>query len=214
MTLPPTLHSFPLQPKDAPTRKERADATENRERVLLAAQALFAKHGVAAVSMSDIVELAGVGKGTLYRRFSNKGELCLTLLNEAFQQFQDEALERMRVQTAQGMNYLTQLSEFLAELVLFVVENLPLLQEAQAGAVKEAAERMNRPHFWQYLTIRGLLQQALKAGEIAPDIDPYVQASLLLAPLQANYLQFQLSMGISAEQVALNLQRLAFGLRA
>src|SRR6185312_10778811 len=50
---------------------ERADAARNRRKVLAAAEGLFATRGVAAVSMDDVAAAAGVGKGTLYRRFGD-----------------------------------------------------------------------------------------------------------------------------------------------
>src|SRR4051812_50033383 len=57
----------------APVVQERADAARNRLRVLAAAERLFAERGVGQVTMDDIAAAAGVGKGTLYRRFIDKG---------------------------------------------------------------------------------------------------------------------------------------------
>jgi AcrR family transcriptional regulator len=62
--------------------RERADAARNRRRVLAAAQDLFAERGVAAVTMDDVAARAGVGKGTLYRRFGDKGRLAVALLDQ------------------------------------------------------------------------------------------------------------------------------------
>ena len=57
-------------------RSERRDASENRQRILKAAQKLFDKYGVEQVSMNQIASEAQVGSATLYRRYSNKSELC------------------------------------------------------------------------------------------------------------------------------------------
>jgi AcrR family transcriptional regulator len=65
---------------DAP--KERADAARNRRKVLAAAGELFAARGVAGVSMDDVAAAAGVGKGTLYRRFGDKSGMAAALLDE------------------------------------------------------------------------------------------------------------------------------------
>lgn len=55
-------------------RALRRDAVENRERLLAAARELFAEQGF-HVTLDDIARHAGVGVGTAYRRFANKGEL-------------------------------------------------------------------------------------------------------------------------------------------
>src|SRR5690606_28455105 len=69
--------------------KERADAARNRAKVLAAAERLFAERGIEAVTMDDIAAAAGVGKGTLYRRFEDKAGLGAALLDERGRQLQD-----------------------------------------------------------------------------------------------------------------------------
>jgi AcrR family transcriptional regulator len=63
-------------------RSERRDAAENRQRILDAALRLFEQNGVEQVSMNQIATEAKIGPGTLYRRYRNKGELCLDLMKE------------------------------------------------------------------------------------------------------------------------------------
>lgn len=55
-------------------RELRADAAQNRERLLDAAAQLFAERGL-GVSLNDIAHHAGLGVGTAYRRFANKAEV-------------------------------------------------------------------------------------------------------------------------------------------
>lgn len=81
--------SLPLVRDEQAVPRERADAARNRVRILEAAARLFATHGVSGVSMDDISAEAGVGKGTVYRRFTDRGELAVALLGsraEALQQ--------------------------------------------------------------------------------------------------------------------------------
>ncbi|MDU0811832.1 TetR/AcrR family transcriptional regulator [Bacillus siamensis] len=61
---------------------ERRDAAENRQRILDAAFKLFEQNGVEEVSMNQIATEAKIGPGTLYRRYKNKGELCLDLIRD------------------------------------------------------------------------------------------------------------------------------------
>ncbi|TDC65306.1 TetR/AcrR family transcriptional regulator [Actinomadura sp. GC306] len=75
-----------------PPPKERADAARNRVKVLEAAAALFARHGVDSVSMDAVATAAGVGKGTLFRRFGDKAGLAVALLDERERELQDAIL--------------------------------------------------------------------------------------------------------------------------
>src|SRR5678815_4635040 len=105
MANPPTI--------DAPARQERRDARENRDRLLAAAKQLFAAQGIDATTMYEIARAAGVGQGTLYRHFSDKGEICHTLIKEDLAAFQE------RVGTLIGADAA---SAPLARLELLIVE--------------------------------------------------------------------------------------------
>ena len=59
---------------------ERADAARNREAIVKAATDLFDREGVQAVSMADIAIAAGVGKGTVFRRFGDRTALIKAIL--------------------------------------------------------------------------------------------------------------------------------------
>jgi AcrR family transcriptional regulator len=58
----------------------RADARENRARILTAARAAFAENGDA--SMNQIAQRAGVGPGTLYRNYASREALILDLYQD------------------------------------------------------------------------------------------------------------------------------------
>lgn len=59
----------------------RADAARNRALVLDAAEQLFAERGL-DVSMQEIADRAGVGMGTVFRRFASKEALVATIIEE------------------------------------------------------------------------------------------------------------------------------------
>lgn len=61
----------------------RADAQRNRERLLAAAEAVFLERGAEA-SMEDVAKRAGVGIGTLYRRFPTRESLFAAAYSEHF----------------------------------------------------------------------------------------------------------------------------------
>lgn len=62
-----------------PPRRMRADARDNRERVLRAARAAFAEEGPHA-SLNKIAQRAGVGAGTLYRHFPTLDALLVAII--------------------------------------------------------------------------------------------------------------------------------------
>ncbi|MFC8004003.1 TetR/AcrR family transcriptional regulator [Streptomyces olivaceus] len=63
-----------------PERRSRKDAARNREAVLAAADALFARRGSAEdITMADVAAEAGVGKGTLFRAFGDRVGLLRAL---------------------------------------------------------------------------------------------------------------------------------------
>ncbi|MDQ2757513.1 MAG: TetR/AcrR family transcriptional regulator [Actinomycetota bacterium] len=61
----------------------RADAARNREALLVAAQHLVASRGVTQVTMDAVAQAAGVGKGTVFRRFHSREGLMGALLNSS-----------------------------------------------------------------------------------------------------------------------------------
>lgn len=76
----------------SPELTERADAASNRRRILAAAAELFAARGAECVSMQDVAQAAGVGMGTMYRRFGDRAGLTFALLGERHAAFQEELL--------------------------------------------------------------------------------------------------------------------------
>jgi AcrR family transcriptional regulator len=67
---------------------ERSDAARNRERLLKAARDLIGQCGAEGLTMDRLAEHAGVGKGTVFRRFGSRAGLMLTLLSESEAAFQ------------------------------------------------------------------------------------------------------------------------------
>ncbi len=73
-----------------PDARLRADARRNRDQILAAAREMFAAQGPDA-PMEEIARTAGVGVGTLYRRFPDREALIRAVAQESFAQVLDEA---------------------------------------------------------------------------------------------------------------------------
>ena len=72
----------PVRDLPVPAPQERGDAVRNRALLLGAARRLVAERGADAVTMDDIAVAAGVGKGTVFRRFGSRAGLMMVLLDE------------------------------------------------------------------------------------------------------------------------------------
>lgn len=197
-------------------RQERRDAAANRARILQTAEKLFAQHGVANVNMADIAQAAEVGKGTLYRRFTNKAELCLALMDTQMIDFQNGMITRMQQMSAQEMRKMEQLDQFIDALIYFTDAHAPLLCEVQrAGLLQEQEPNgLELPHFWQYMTVSGLLKAAVANGELPETLDIDYLADALLAPLKADIFYYQREVrGFTLERISAGLRVLLAGLR-
>ncbi|MEV1243331.1 TetR/AcrR family transcriptional regulator [Nonomuraea sp. NPDC050022] len=79
---------LPVVPFGRP-RAERVDAARNRLQLLQVAREMIAEHGVERVTMDGLAERAGLGKGTVFRRFGTRAGIFQALVDEddrAFQQ--------------------------------------------------------------------------------------------------------------------------------
>lgn len=80
---------IPIRPGSASgTGPERRDAARNRELLLCAARELIDECGADGLTMDKLAERAGVGKGTVFRRFGSRAGLMMTLLSDAEAEFQ------------------------------------------------------------------------------------------------------------------------------
>ena len=160
---------------------ERGDAARNRELLFAAARKLIAERGPDAVTMDDIAAEAGVGKGTLFRRFGNRAGLMLVLLDD-----DEQALQRAFLfgdpPLGPGAPPLDRLLAYGRARLKFVDEHRSLLQDAG----RDPQTRNNAPHAVQRTHVRVLLEAAGTTGNLD------VQADALLALLDADYVAYQL----------------------
>jgi len=157
----------------APPPVERADAARNRRAVLDAAAQLFRERGAETVTMDEIAAAAGVGKGTLFRRFGDKAGLAMAVLDDRERELQ-EAILSGPPPLGPGVASRQRLVAFTDAYLDFLLSNLDVVRMSETAS-PAARYRVGAYRFW-HLHARILL-------EGTPD--PDFAASALLATLSA-----------------------------
>jgi len=159
---------------------ERGDAARNRALLLAAARQLIAERGSDAVTMDDVAAAAGVGKGTLFRRFGSRAGLMIVLLDE------DEKAEQQAFMfgpppLGPGAPPLERLLAYGRERLRFAWDHRDLLSDAG----RDPQTRFNPPSMLHHAHVRMLLESAGTTG----DLD--AQADALIALLDADTVAHQ-----------------------
>lgn len=146
----------------------RADAQRNRERILQAAEAVFAERGASA-STEDVAELAGVAIGTVFRHFPTKKDLLQAIMKNL--------MARLVARAAAEADLFDFFDYFVAEAASkkTVVELL-----ADAGLTVEVSDSVQQ--FRE--AVDELLGAARKVGAVRPEIQVDEVLALLTATSQ------------------------------
>jgi AcrR family transcriptional regulator len=158
---------------------ERADAARNRGKVLAAAERLFAEHGTSCVSMEAVAAAAGVGKGTVFRRFGDRAGLAQAILSERERRFQEEFI-RGPAPLGPGAPPAERLIAFGRRMLQHYDENSELFAMAEEGDA-----RYRSGPFASYRAHVGMLVR-----EADPEADQEYVADVLLAALSAQHLRY------------------------
>ena len=75
-----------------PPPAERADAARNRRLLLATAREMVAREGADKLTMDGLAERAGLGKGTVFRRFRTRAGIFQALLDDDERDFQEQVL--------------------------------------------------------------------------------------------------------------------------
>jgi AcrR family transcriptional regulator len=169
------MEELPVIQEEVPLR---ADAARNRDKVLAAAERLFAEHGPDCVSMDAVAAEAGVGKGTLFRGFGDRAGLVMALLTEQERRLQEDVI-RGPAPLGPGAPPVERLIAFGERL---------LEHWAQHGELIAAAESTLRyrsaPFAFYRLHVQTLVQEA------APAEDWEYLADALLASIRVDHIRY------------------------
>lgn len=179
------------------TGTERADAARNRAKILAAAATVFASRDPRTVTMDHIATAAGVGRGTLYRRYPSTAAIALALLDE-----HERALQQQLLSGEPPLGPGAAPAERLAAFYSAMVELLDTHADLALGAETGGARFTTGAYGFWAAHVRALLVDAAVT-------EPDSLVNVLLAPLAAENFAHQRARGLSVEQITRGLSRLA-----
>ncbi len=170
----------PLLPILGQEPRERSDAARNRVALLEAAKGLVDHCGVDSVTMEAVAETAGVGKGTVFRRFGSRAGLMAALLDQTESDWQAAVIG--------GPPPLGPGAPPRDRLLAFGRSRLEqnLRGSALIRAASDAPTRNYAVYSFAATHVRYLLDQLDVAGDIA------LLATALMAPLEVPILDQQI----------------------
>jgi len=164
---------------------ERGDAARNRLLLLDAARRLIAERGADAVTMDDIAAAAGVGKGTVFRRFGSRAGLMMVLLDED-ERASQQAFLFGPPPLGPDAPPLDRLLAFGRDRLRFAHAHHELLSAANRDSQTRHGSPINAPYMVLRIHVRMLLASAGTTGNLD------AQTDALLALLDADYVEHQL----------------------
>ncbi len=183
-------------------RHVRADAAANRVRILEAAIRVLAERGAEGTSIDAVAAEAGVGKGTIFRRFGDRSGLFQALLNEHLRAFQDAFMF--------GPPPLGPGACAADRLAAFVDGLLDLHENQLEVALAVERDRLGPP-IGGYMALSVHVESLI--GEISPALDAPVTAQLLLNALNVNLVRYLLrDAGVSLATIKASVRPLIAGL--
>lgn len=173
--------------QQAPERNnlEASKSARTRQRILDAAASVLNRNGYASTRLSDIAELAQVQAPALYYYFASREELieevvtlgmtrALTHVSDALAELPADATQLDRICTAVGahLEVVLRLSDYASAAIRYGPQLPADMRERQL------AEQRAYGEVW-----RKLVNDAVEAGELHPDLDPRSARMLILGGL-------------------------------
>lgn len=166
------------------------------------AQDLFDKFGVEEVSMHRIAQEAGIGQGTLYRRYPSKGKLCFSLMEAKFQKLTAE-IEQFLAGSGQ-LSVKERLSWVMTKLILRLDDDLESLKALfSSPRLEEAKDCLFEVEPMMFVTgrVKALLGEAADRNELVR-LDPEFASILIASSLKPEVMFYLHDLGYDSDQIA------------
>lgn len=167
-------------------RRTKEDAQLTRERLLDAAELLFASRGVSGTSLQDIATEAGLTRGALYWHFKDKGELFNAMmrrstlpLEEALQRAQDSASAQPLADVRKNLLYTMSrvVNDPQTRRVFDIAtQKIEYINEMTAAKDRHLQAIGNKRRF-----IESAIKRARALGQVGPAVSPKTASIGLLA---------------------------------
>ena len=155
---------------------------DKRERILTAAERIFARRGFFAAKVSDVAKEAGVADGTIYLYFKSKDDLLISLFERRMQQVTDT----LRTAVTGIKSPRDQLKTFI-KTYLQLVHDEPTAAEVLTIELRQSSKFMKEyenPQFADFLRLLGgIIAAAQESGELDASIPAHVAARMIFGML-------------------------------
>ena len=182
------MTSHPLLPIAGQPRQERSDAARNRAALLDAATRLVEECGTGSVTMEAVAAEAGVGKGTVFRRFHNREGLMAALLDHSEAEWQALVMGGPPP-LGPGAPPMERLLAFGNSRIELNLKHADLFRAAGRAAARSYAAYSFAATHTRYLL-----------GELGVRGDISMLATALMAPIESTILEHQ----VQSEQIDLH----------
>jgi AcrR family transcriptional regulator len=178
---------------------------EKRPLILRAATEVFSERGFAAVTVAEIADRAGIGKGTVYEYFASKEELLFAV----FEWMNEGISDRIRELLAAGgttHDRLLRMLDLGAEVTREQVDMQAVVLDFWAASRgTRSEERYNQACHESFQTYRSLVAEVIRegqaSGELRAGIDADAVATMLVAAMDGLGVQIFFDRGIDAVEV-------------
>jgi len=155
---------------------------DKRERILAAAERVFARRGFFASRVSEIAKDAGVADGTIYLYFKSKDDLLISLFENRMKQVN----ETLRAAIATESTALAQLRAFI-KTYLQLIHDEPAAAEVITIELRQSNKFMKEyenAEFADFLRmLGGVIAKGQEAGEFDDGVPPHIAARMIFGML-------------------------------
>lgn len=159
----------------APSGAEKTRVSDKRERILAAAERVFADRGFYQARVSEIAKEAGVADGTIYLYFKSKDDVLISL----FESRMERVNRDMRVAIASHEGAPNKIRAFVRHFMELVQSN-PELAEVLCVELRQSSKFMkeySNPRFAEFLKIlAAIVKDGQAAGELDDGVPPEIAA--------------------------------------